>query len=885
MTPERWEKINRIYHGVVEIDAGKQSQFLTEACDGDDALLQELKSLLASHEKAGTFIEEPVFAAGIEWAEEEDSSYAAERRIGSYEITRLIATGGMGSVYLALRADDQYHKQVAIKVIKRGMDTDYILRRFRYERQILANLNHPNIAQLSDGGATEDGLPYYVMEYVQGEPIDVYCDSHELPIAERLKLFLTVCSAVQYAHQNLVVHLDIKPSNILVTQEGIPKLLDFGIAKLLDTGSYQQTLLTTGITPRLVTPSYGSPEQFRGEAITTASDIYSLGVLLYELLCGHHPYQLKDRSIAEVSRVICEEQPRRPSTMATLGEEIPPVDQNKVRDPYSPEIVSKLRHTTPEKLRRKLAGDVDNIVLKAMQKEPQRRYRSVEQLSEDLQRHLDGRPVAAQPDTLIYRTRKFIARHKTSVFAGFFVFLSLVAGTIGVAWQAHVARQQRARAEHRFNDVRALANSLLFDLHDSIKDLSGSTPARKLLVDRALQYLDSLSQEASGDRALQEELAQAYEKVGDVQGNPYYANLGNTAGAIESYGKARTILESLLESDPDNASLKWGLGSNNTALGWCYETKQDFPSALRYLRQALAIFESIVPQDAKASDRVAGSHYGIANILAETGDSDGALENYRKAAAIRLAALPSASVAQGTLLRTHLAADYTGIARVYGGQGQFDAAIEAQQESTALIEELYAADHTNATLRGFLADSYQFAGSDLIGKGNLQKGMQNLRVSRQIYQSLSEVDPSNALVRYRIGYTDLALGDGLLKQKRYPEGVRSFHEALVIFLQLTENNPANNDDRRGVADAYSYIGTAYETLAVANHLSPPMRLEDWQTARANYQKSLAIFRDLKNRGAPLQQDSPELTKLKQNIATCDEALTGLRGIATGRKHH
>jgi non-specific serine/threonine protein kinase/serine/threonine-protein kinase len=877
MTPERWDKINCIYHGAVEIDAGRRPAFLIEACDGDDALLQDLKSLLASHELADTFIEQPVFA-GIEWTEEENGTYAIERRIGSYEITCLIDTGGMGSVYLALRADDQYRKQVAIKVIKRGMDTDFILRRFRHERQILANLNHPNIAQLLDGGATEDGLPYYVMEYVQGESIDVYCDSHKLSITERLKLFLTVCSAVHYAHQNLVVHLDIKPSNILVTEEGTPKLLDFGIAKLLDTGAYQQTLLTTGLSPRLVTPSYGSPEQFRGEAITTASDIYSLGVLLYELLCGHPPYQLKDRRLEEISRVICEEQPRKPSTMAVLVEETPSVDEDEVSDISSPENVSKLRHTTPEKLQRNLAGDLDNIVLKAMQKEPQRRYRSVEQLSEDVQRYLDGRPVTAQPDTLIYRTRKFVARHKTSVLAGFLVFASLFAGTIGVAWQAHVARGQRARAERRFNDVRALANSLLFDLHDSIKDLPGSTPARKLLVDCALQYLDSLSREAGGDRALQVELAQAYEKVGDVQGNPYYANLGNTAGAIESYGKARAILESLLKDDPNNASLKWGLGSNNTALGWCSETKQDFPSALRYLRQALVIFESIVPQDAKASDRVAGSHYGIANILAETGDASGALESYRKAAAIRLASLPSANPAQSALLRTHLAADYTGIARVYAGQGQFDSAIEAQQKSTALIEELYATDHTNATLQGFLADSYQFVGSDLIGKGSLQKGMQNLRRARQIYQSLSEVDPSNALVRYRIGYTDLAVGDGLLKQKQYTEGMRSFREALIIFQQLTENNPANNDDRRGVADAYSNIGTAYEALAKTNRLSPSGRLQDWQTARTNYEKSIEILNNLKYRSAPLQQDNPEATKLRQNIASCDKAIARLRGV-------
>jgi serine/threonine protein kinase len=780
----------------------------------------------------------------------------------------------MGSVYLALRADDQYRKQVAIKVIKRGMDADFILRRFRHERQILANLNHPNIAQLFDGGATADGLPYYVMEYVEGEPIDVYCDLHEFSIAERLKLFQTVCSAVHYAHQNLVVHLDIKPSNILIAKESTPKLLDFGIAKLLDTGTYQQTIYTTGAVPRLVTPSYGSPEQFSGEAITTASDIYSLGVLLYELLCGHRPYDLHDRSLEEVSRVICQEQPRKPSTMAILVEEQAPADDNRPKERLSPEYVSGLRRTSPEKLRRSLAGDLDNIVLKAMHKEPQRRYRSVEQLTDDLQRYLDGLPVTAQPDTLVYRGRKFVARHKAGVIGGLLVFLSLVAGTIGIAWQAHVAREQRARAERRFSDVRALANSLLFDLHDSIKDLPGSTPARKL---------DSLSQEASGDRSLQQELANAYEKVGDVQGNPYYANLGNASGAIASYGKARTIFESILKKDQGNSSLKWSLESNYMALGWCSEAKQDFPDALRYLRQALALAESLSPQDARASDRVAGAHYGIANILAQTGDPNGALENYQKAAAIRKSALSIANPAQSTSLRTHLAADYTGTARVLADQGQFESAIKAQQQATALLEELCAADPINATLRGFLADSYKLLGSDLKDNGDLQRGVHDLRQAKGIYQSLSAADPSNALIRYRIGYVDISLGDGLLKQKHSAEGIQNLREALSLFQHLAETDSANNYSRSGLADVYSSIGTAYEKLATNHRLSPSAQLQDWQIARANYQKSLDTLNDLRHRIAT-QQENSEITRLEKNIAMCDEVLANLRDVNTAEKH-
>jgi eukaryotic-like serine/threonine-protein kinase len=884
MTPERWDQINRIYHSAVEVDSDKRAVFLKEACNGDDALFQELESLLVSHEQAGAFIEQPVFATGIEWLADEDSTSAAGRRIGNYEVIRLIGTGGMGSVYLALRADDQYRKQVAIKVIKRGMDTDFILRRFRHERQILANLNHPNIAQLFDGGATEDGLPYYVMEYVEGEPIDVYCDSHGFSITERLKLFQTVCSAVHYAHQNLVVHLDIKPSNILIAKEDTPKLLDFGIAKLLDAGTYQQTIYATGAVPRLVTPGYGSPEQFSGEPITTASDIYSLGVLLYELLCGHRPYHLRDLSLEEVSHLICQEQPRKPSTMALLVEEQSSADDNQAKESLSPGYISGLRRTSPEKLRRSLAGDLDNIVLKAMHKEPQRRYRSVEQLADDLQRYLDGLPVTAQPDTLVYRGRKFVARHKAGVIGGLLVFLSLVAGTIGTAWQAHVAREQRARAERRFSDIRALANSLLFDLHDSIKDLPGSTPARKLLVERALQYLDSLSQEASGDRSLQQELANAYEKVGDVQGNPYYANLGNTSGAIASYEKARTIFESLLKDDPNNASLKWSLEGNYMALGWCSEAKQDFPDALRYLRQALTLAESLSPQDARASDRVAGAHYGIANILAQTSDPNGALENYQKAATIRKSGLSIANPAQSTSLRTHLAADYTGTARVLADQGQFESAIKAQQQATGLLEELSAADPINATLRGFLADSYQLLGSDLKDNGDLQRGVHDLRQAKEIYQLLSAADPSNALIRYRTGYVDISLGDGLLKQKHSAEGIQNLREALSLFQHLAETDSTNNYSRSGLADVYSDIGTAYGRLATEHRLSPSSQLQDWQIARANYQKSLDTLNDLRHRNTTTRQGNPEIIKLEKNIAMCDEALARLRDAKTAEMH-
>jgi serine/threonine protein kinase/Flp pilus assembly protein TadD len=339
---------------------------------------------------------------------------------------------------LAARADDEYQKQVAIKIVKRGMDTEAIIRRFLNERQILANLDHPNIAKLLDGGTTEDGLPYFVMDYIEGLPIHVYCDTHKRSIVERLKLFQTVCSAVHYAHHHDVVHRDIKPSNILVTAEGVPKLLDFGIAKLLNPDPSFQTKETTSLL-RPMTPDYASPEQIRGEPITPASDVYSLGVLLYELLTSHRPYYVKNRTPQEIERTICEEEPKKPSTAISRIEEVPAADGTN-RITLTPESVSEARGDQQEKLRRHLAGDLDNMVLMALRKQPERRYASVGQFSEDIQHHLEGLPVIARKDTLWYRSAKFIRRNKASVLSA--ALASMILPLLGMGIYLLTGRSQ-----------------------------------------------------------------------------------------------------------------------------------------------------------------------------------------------------------------------------------------------------------------------------------------------------------------------------------------------------------------------------------------------------------------------------------------------------------
>src|ERR1700730_12625845 len=370
MTPERWQRINEMFHAALVLDGQERSAFLVAQSAGDDALRGKVAALLASHEQAEGFIQGSVFGDAAQLLVEHEAVAMMGQHIGLYKISREIGRGGMGTVYLATRDDDQYEKQVAIKVVKRGMDTDLVLARFRNERQILASFDHPNIARLLDGGSTENGLPYFIMEYIEGQAIDEYCDARRLSTVARLELFRTVCSAVQYAHQHLVIHRDIKPSNILVTADGVPKLLDFGIAKLLHTEA-NQPRATTGMMLRVMTPEYASPEQVRGDLVTTVSDVYSLGVLLYELLSGHSPYHFKTLLPQDIARVISDSEPEKPSAVIDRVEDV--ITEGRKGLTLTPESVSETRDGRPEKLRRRLVGDLDNIVLMAMRKEPSRR--------------------------------------------------------------------------------------------------------------------------------------------------------------------------------------------------------------------------------------------------------------------------------------------------------------------------------------------------------------------------------------------------------------------------------------------------------------------------------------------------------------------------------
>lgn len=866
MTPEDWQRVRPILESALELHSTHRLAFLQQACT-DPSLRQEIESLIAAHEQAGTHpLNSPVPAFLNE--EELHFQVLPGTRVGPYGILAEVAQGGMGAVYRAIRADGQYKQQVALKIVRADLGSELAASRFRNERQILASLDHPNIAKILDGGTTSHGLPYLVMELIDGLPITDYCDLHKLSIDARLKIFRTVCSAVHYAHQHLVVHRDIKPTNIFVTSEGLPKLLDFGIAKILDPNLLPENAAVTVAGLSLMTPQYASPEQLRGETITTATDVYSLGLVLYELLTGHRAYPFPSRMPHEIARVVLDSEPEKPSTAIRRA---PPEEGKVDKAPLTPELVSGLRSDSPEKLRHRLAGDLDNIVLKAIRKEPRERYSSAEQLSEDIRRHLEHLPVVARKSTVAYRCRKYVLRHKIGVAAAAVVFLSLLTGIVLTLREARIARASQLRAERRFNDVRKLSNSLIFEIHDGIRYLRGSTAVRELLVTRALQYLDSLSEEASGDSSLQRELASAYERVGDLQWSTDFASQGDVSGALRSHRKALAIREALAAAHPKDATLQLELTDEYLRLADTMESMGDFPAALELLHKIPPIVENAASQtmDAKVRDRQGGGYYYLGRMLGEMGQPVASLESYQKALAIHRSTI-TADARQALLLKMHMAGDYEGIAEEMMSTDQLDGAIKMQAQAVEILEELSEANPNSSSLSHFLGNSYDLMGTIWEKQGSPSRAVEYHKRANIVFSRLMASDPQNDLARKNFAFTDESLGESLIATGNVTEGLRRIREGLAIFEAMAEKGEKDRYVSSGLAESYFALGMAYSSLATS---APGVQKEkNWYEARSWYRKSSDILVQKRAQGSLDRNERETEARVIQGIANCDAAL-------------
>jgi len=915
MSPEIWKEIKRIFDAAVDLAPSEQSAFLDSACP-DAAMRREIERMLAADDDTG-LDRSPLAPDSFTEGRLEG------RRMGRYRIGNEVGRGGMGAVFAALRDDGEFEQKVAVKVILSSFNTEAIARRFRNERQILASLEHPNIARLLDGGMSDDGLPFYVMEFIEGEPIDDYCRARDLSLHARLDLFRQVCAAVSYAHRRLIVHRDIKPSNILVTPAGEAKLLDFGIAKVVSQTSGEQRGTATQL--GLMTPDYASPEQFRGEQVTTATDVYSLGVVLYQLLTGELPYNLRGLPLDQMLRLVCETDPPRPSQAISsiadyglgngdLSATTQPMEgdentqgevwrnqQSAIRNPQSKNPQSAIRN--PQLLR----GDLDNIVLKALKKEPERRYESVEQFSEDVRRYLAELPVSARPDTFSYRASKFVKRNRVGVVAASLVFLALIAGIVGTTYQARVARRERERAEQRFDQVRKLANNVVFKYHDAIADLPGATATREMLVKDALEYLDNLSRDAQDNPALAQELALTYLKIGDVQGEANRANLGDSAGALVSYRKSVEILENVVSKDRANADYLKNLRLAGNQMALLLVRLQRWKEAEELGQRVLDISRRLVELDPNSLEYrilLVRSYHVKGETVEFSGGDEATAEWFRRA--VRegeeaFAKNPADELGRRSLA---MALQRLGTRLEFRAEHLREVGAPAEQIMPLYVEAEGLHRRTDEMSRALQRDFPQVevygrfvaaAGINLgtamarVGKG--EEGIPYILSALEILRAISARDPKNNEAKRDVAETWQYMGFARNAMGQSAEAVKANLESLRILEEITTNDPSNfeflkqthltynktgdiflKQGKRAEALAYYRKGVAYvERMSVLNDNSQIAVLRS-ESNRKVGEANLAIAAASKTPGG----DSFALAEARSHLLKAQEDLLNLR---------
>lgn len=784
MEKQRWDEVKRILGDAIELPTAERGAFLDAACQ-DPEVRAEVETLLTAHRKADGFLEAPA-TAGLDLG-------LVGQRLGHYRIEAELGRGGMGVVYRAVR-DDDFEKKVAIKVVARG--NPELLRRFDQERRILGRLQHPNIAAILDGGTTPTGSPYLVMELVTGETIDAYCRSRRLSTRDRLALFATVCSAVSYAHQNLIVHRDLKPANILVTTDGQPRLLDFGIAKIIEPADDLAMAQTATFAPAL-TPAYASPEQVKNEPITTASDVYSLGVILYELLTGRRPYRVESQTLPELIEAVCDTIPRAPSA-ATTG-----------RDGAA--------------TRGELDGDLDTIILMALRKEPERRYGSVFELGEDLRRHLDGRPVKARGDGAGYRLGKFVRRHRLALGAIAAVLLALVAGVVSTVRQARIAEHERATAElqrtaadRRFEQAREVARAFITEMDPALRHLAGATPVRRMIVDKGLLYLNRLAAESGNAPELLLDLATGYLRIGDILGHPDTPNLGDPAGATAAYERAMKLASVVVAQRPTSTGARKSLWNATQRLGRVTGTQGEVARGQALMRVAMGVVDqarALDPGDAELLRHRATTLSQLAWLELRAGRYDDARRLYQQShdtSVAVLAAHPNHPDAPRDVLLAKLDLARSSLAAKKPAE-----AVSAAQDAVALAEPVFAAARGNAQAQRDLAFSLDTIVHALVMAQRSADAIPYAEKSLALAESLAAADPTSAQARRDMINATRNLGSALADAGRLKDAV-SRHERSV---QLADAAIAASPDDRLLKEnlAASLHSLGYAHGALGDH--------------------------------------------------------------------
>ena len=795
--PTRLKRVLALLDTALELDSADRSSWL-EQLKGDDADCRAEVERLLSRQGDSTLGAKIDAGAAAGILPPRGFDWQPGGRIGNYVLETPLGEGGMGTVWRARKDGDARLPAVAIKIPSAMLAVKGGMERLAREGEILASLNHPNIARLIEIGQHTVGdlrIPFLALEYVQGLPLNAYAAEHHLALRERLTLFMRVLDAVSSAHQSLILHRDLKPANILVTDDGTVKLLDFGIAKLMNEGGATEETALTRLAGRALTPDYASPEQVGGRPLTVASDQYALAVVLFELLTGERPYKLKRGSAAELEEAILAADTRRPSTV--LGETI-------ARDMKLP----------LPRARKQLVGDLDAILTKALRKAPSERYASVAEFKADLQRFLDHKPVLATPDSAGYRARKFIAAHRVLAAAGTAVTIALLAGTGLALWQAAKAREQAAlarqeadRAAKRFGDVRALANSLIFDIHDSIQWLPGATEAREKIVARAVEYLDKLSADPLRDAALTRELAAGYRRVAEIQNFASYANLGQAEASTRNHEKSLTLLRPLATqpkaSDVDQEAYAGGLLAHGVNL-----LEQGLlPSAEKVTQEGLVIRQSRLaaqPDNADIARDLANAESYLANIRFEAGALEESLALNQSMMDRYLALLPSNP--KSARFRWGVICGYSNTASVLFAMRRDAEAKIRLEKAIALAGELLIDKPGHYSILNGFGEYHRLIGEIELRAGNPDAAYKAFMDSLRYQDDLAAKDPKDVEVAHLRAQVQSELGLVETQRGLVGKGQRWLNRANGTLTQLAKERP--NHRRIATAQAQAWVRTA-----------------------------------------------------------------------------